>query len=487
MKKLNGKNKFFVTVFILIILVIIGILIFAIRLSGHDTKTALPVTNNTAIFATDSNLIDTSDGGKIDSNWDGEYYYLSSKNRSYKLGKTPVVYDKASEVLNLLGINYQVLSDGSVIKNDDMITVNNFNTPNFYKLDDRVYLITCSEIYTLDKSIYTSKYLVVNIDKQGNASVYNDSINIKTVNPMSITFGQYTFDVANEKLIIGNNTIDLKQIIGSTNEYVFKEKEEVKPEYDEKELVDSYNDLVNDFSKYANNTNMIISANNKIVNNNTIVTNGISESIAEAARKALSKALITKRVSLRGCIASSSYIDVTYVVTDPENKYQAVYLLVTGNINGKLTTEKIMIDKYQSTARISDLEPSSEYTISLGYIEVVKNEQEKTLQDNIEDIVNVRTTKVDYKLNIEKISSGYVYFNFKMFDSFALESGKVALYIDNVKQDEVVINTLEMLSDKGFSSRFKIGSGKLYELRVEDAVYNEKNIDIKINKKFTLS
>lgn len=487
MKKLNGKNKIFVTVFIIIILAIVAILSFAVKLSKHDDKPLFTVTSNTAIFASDTSLIDTSDGGKIESKWDGEYYYLSSKNRSFKLGKNPIAYDKASETLSIMGPSYQILTDGSVVKNDKMVSINNYATPYMYKLDDRVYLIVGNEIYTGDKSIYANKYLVVNIDKKGNASVYNDSINVKTVNPMNLVFGQYTFDIANEKLIVGNNTIDLKLVIGSTNEYVPIEKEEVKPEYDEKELVDSYNDLVNDFTKYANNANMMISANNKIVNNNTIVTSNISDNISNALNKVLSKTIINKRVSLRGCVTSSSYIDVTYIVTDPENKFQAVYLLVTGNINGSIKTEKIMLDKYQTVARINNLEPSSEYSISLGYIEVVKNDGEKNLVDNIEDIINVRTTKVDYTLKVEKISSGNVFFNLKMSNNYAFERCKVSLYVDNVKYGEVVVDPVALISDNGFSSKIKLESGNVYELRVEDAVYNEKSVNFNISKKFTLS
>lgn len=487
MRKLNGKNKFFVTLFILIILPIIVVLFLAVKSAKNDGNLAYNVTNNTAIFADDTNLIDTSDGGKINVKWDGEYYYLSSNNRSYKLGKNPVVYDRDSETLNLMGTKYQVLSNGSVNKILEMVSINDYNSPYFYKLDDRIYLIVAKEIYNIDKSIYANNYLIVNIDKQGNASVYNDSINIKTVNPMSLVFSNYTFDIANEKLIIANTSIDLKSIIGSTNEYVFKEKEEEKPYYDGVELLDSYNDLVNDFNKYTDNTNMIISANNQIVNNNTAVVNNLTDSVTNIAREVLSKTIITKRVSLRGCISYSSYIDVTYSVTDPENKYQAVYLLVTGKIDGSVKTEKILLDKYQTTTRINNLSPRSEYTISLGYIEIVKNDDEKSLSDNIEDIVNVRTTKVDYKLEIEKIASGNVYFNFKMNDNYAFSSGRVSLYVDNEKVDEVNINPDQIISEKGFSSKLKLISGRIYELRLEETVYDNESVDFHISKKFSLS
>jgi len=483
MKKINGKNKIFITIFIIIILVIIGILIYAVKLVGNSKKESLAVTSNTVIFSEDTNLIDTSDGGKIEAKWDGEYYYLASNNQSFKLGKNPVVYDKAVDKLLLMGKSYQVLENGSVLNNTDDTEIDNFNSSYFYKLDDRVYVVVSNEIYSSDRSVYTSKYLIVNIDKQGNASLYNDSINVKSINPMILMFDKYTFDIANEKLVYNNSIIDLKTIIGSTNEYVFKEKEEVKPEVDQEELLESYNKLVNDFTQYANNSNLLISANNETVNNgNNIVINGNT-----SGKEVDNKSNINKKVSLRGSISYASYIDVTYIVTDPEDQYQAVYLLVTGNINGSNTTLKIMLDKYATTTRINNLIPNSEYTISLGYIEVVKNGDKSSLNDNIEDIINVRTTKVNYHLSIEKIANGKVYFNYKMTDDYAFSSGKIAFYVDGIKYDEVDIIYSDMISQNGFSASFNLQSGNVYQLRVEDSIYGDKMVDYNINKKFTVS
>jgi hypothetical protein len=300
---------------------------------------------------------------------------------------------------------------------------------------------------------------------------------------MILMFDKYTFDIANEKLVYNNNIIDLKTIIGSTNEYVFKEKEEVKPEVDQEELLESYNKLVNDFTQYANNSNLLISANNETVNNgNNIVINGNT-----SGKEVDNKSNINKKVSLRGSISYASYIDVTYIVTDPEDQYQAVYLLVTGNINGSNTTLKIMLDKYATTTRINNLIPNSEYTISLGYIEVVKNGDKSSLNDNIEDIINVRTTKVNYHLSIEKIANGKVYFNYKMTDDYAFSSGKIAFYVDGIKYDEVDIIYSDMISQNGFSASFNLQSGNVYQLKVEDSIYGDKMVDYNINKKFTVS
>ena len=481
MNKLNKKNKIFVSIFILIILAIILILIYAIKLSSSDNSEPYLVTNNVAVFASDTSLIDTSDGGKIEKKWNGEYYYSSSSNRSYSLGTNPVVYDRLNDILTVMGVSYQVQSNGNVTTNQNDVNIEDFSESSFYKLADRVYLVVSNEIYNNDKSIYANKYLIINIDKQGNASVYNDSINIKTVNPMLLNFGNYTFDIANEKLIVGSTTIDLKSIIGSTNEYVFQEKTETETVVDTNELTDSYNQLVNDFEQYTKNANLAISAASQVSSNN-IVVNGNTSGDATS-----NKTSINKRVSLRGTTSHSSYIDVSYIITDPENSYQAVYLLVTGEIEGQSTTQKIILDKYATTTRINYLTPNSEYTISLGYIEVITTDGNKTLNDAIEDIINIRTTTVDYSLEIEKIANGSVYFNFKMTDEYAFESGKIVLYIDGVKEGEVSLNYDDMISTNGFSDKLSLKPGQIYELRIEDAIYNEKIVNYDISKKFTLS
>jgi len=491
MRKLNVKNKIFIVIFTLVILAIVYIIFHSVKLVGNRSNEVYKVNNNTILFASDSNLIDTSMGGKVEKNWNDEYKYISSDKTSYELGNTPIIYDSVKENIMIFGNKYQVLSDGSVLKNTNQDKIDLSAKSMFYKLDDRVYLIVAKEIYNVDKSIYANKYLIVYIDKQGNASVLNDSLNIKTINPMNLIFDNYTFDIALEKLIINNTSIDLKSIIGSTNEYVEPVKKEEKVNYDEGELLDSYNKLVSNFNQYTKNNNLLLAGNNQVVNNQVIVNGGGSSSSNQSSSNSsktetvTNKTNITKRVSLRGAVANTSYIDVTYIVTDPEDKYQGVYLLVTGNINNEMMTQKIMLDKYQTNYRIMNLLPNNEYTISLGYIEVIESEgKKKQLSDNIEDIINVRTLKISYTLKIEKISEGYVYFNYKMPSSYAFEEAEMVLYVDNEKKEKIAINYNEMISENGFSGRIKLDYGNIYELKVENIKYNGKNEKYNITKKF---
>lgn len=485
MRKLNLKNKLFIFIFSIIVLGIVFILIESVKLSKKedDNESIYTVSTNSVIYAEDSSLVDTSSGGEIKKHWNNDYYFVSNDNKNIDIGLKSIVYEKAVEKVYIFGENYNVSSDGDLIKNTDKTEISNTNNTSFYKIKDRQYLIISNEIYNEDKTIYTNRYLIVTLDKQGNASLLNDAINVKTINPLKLLFDNYIFDIANERLIVNEKAIDLKLIDGSTNEYVEDTEEHVE-EADMTEFITAYNKLVNDFKKYVDNENLKSSSKNQVVNN-TVITNATNTTNnIIIPTQADNKTNITKRVSLRGTVSYPTYIDVTYVVTDPEDKYQAVYLLVTGRRNGEMVSEKIMLDKYDTKYRISNLEMKSEYSISLGYVEVTTNNKTVELYDNIEDVINVRTTNCDAKITIEKIALGNVYFKFKMSKEYAIESGKIVLYSNNEAGEHILINYKDAISEKGFSGKLKLEESTIYELRLEDAVYNGKNVDIDVKNRF---
>ena len=488
MRKLNGRNKIFIAIFSIIVIVIIVIIVASVGIAQKNGSTVYSVSNNSVVFDSETNLIDTSKGGSIKKRWDGTYYYLDVKNIEYELGNIPIVYEKTKDKIEIFGQNYLINKDGSILEGESFTEITNYTEPLFYKIADREYLIVSPEIYTEDKSIYASKYLIVYLDKKGNASVLNDSINLKTINPIVLTFDKYKFDIANEKLTVDNKIIDLKQVIGSTNEYKPKEthiNDGVDLNY--QDLADQYNALVDSFQQYIDDSTKFIDAANTIfANANFNVTDSVVNGTTNSGSTANNLTNITKMVSLRGAISNSTHIDVTYSVSDVADQYQLVYLLVTGIIDGQETTEKVLLDKYGATYRIPKLSPRHEYTISLGYIERVKDlAGEWILQDQVEDTINVRTTKPDISIKVDKISKGYVYFTFKMKEEFAIEAGSIALYSGETYVNRVNIKPLEALSKDGFSSKIKMIEGTVLELRLEDAIYNDNLIELNVSEKFT--
>lgn len=493
MRKLNSKNKAFIAMFSIIILSIIIILVVAVFHSQKNGKTVYNISNNSVVYDNDTNLIDTSDGGVISKKWDGTYYYNDINDVVSELGTQTVVYEKSTKELNVFGVSYQVKKDGSIVENEELTKINDLSKISFYKLADRIYLIVAPEIYNEDKSIYTSKYLIVYIDKKGNASFLNDVINLKTINPMVLTFEDYTFDIANEKIIIKERTIDLKAINGSTNEYKEKDKKEEAKDENLKDLTEEYNNLVNSFQQYVDTTEPLIGANQQIGDINNVIINGSNNSgnsdgsgSTGKPQEAVNLTSITKKVSLRGAVSSPTYIDVTYSVSDVADQYQAVYLLVTGLIDGEKRSDKIILDKYQTTYRVTDLTPRSEYTIVLGFIEKVKSVTgEFVLQDSTEDVINVRTTKATASIKVDKIAKGYVHFTFKMNEDYVLDSGKISLYAGDEKVDSVDIKIDRSVTSKGFSGKIALTEASRFELRLTDAVYNGKRVELNVKNKFS--
>lgn len=481
MRKLNNINKFFILLFSLIIVGIVVLFVLSMNKSGtYDNLTAVyNFQNNSITYNDDDILFDSKKGGELKKSWDGKYYFVDIEGDTFEVGNRAVIYDKSQEDVYLFGDTYYISKGGNVTKNTDQVSIENTDDASFYKLDDRVYLIVGKEIYNEDKTIFTSNYLIVKLDKQGNASFFNDVINYKTINPVKLTFNDYVFDIANEKLIVDGNSIDLKLVIGSTNEYVPVDKENNYEDPNMKEFIDSYNKLVNDFTQYVNNTNLIISSTNQIVNNTIISKPNDSNKIDTESKN---KTNINKRVSLRGIVSYPTYLDVSYVVTDPEEKYQAVYLLITGVRNGEMLTEKVLLDKYDTSFRIVNLTPKNEYSVSLGYVELG---DDKTLYDNIEDVINIRTTDANVSISIDKVVPGYVYCTFKMTEKYAIQSGKLSLLGDGYEIDSVAINKIDALSPKGFSAKLKLENANIYEVVVTDAVYNGKDVTLDANAKFT--
>ena len=54
-----------------------------------------------------------------------EYYYIDKEDISYRIGNNPVIYEKSKGEIQIFGDNYQIYSDGSIIKNNDVTMISN--------------------------------------------------------------------------------------------------------------------------------------------------------------------------------------------------------------------------------------------------------------------------------------------------------------------------------------------------------------------------
>lgn len=175
----------------------------------------------------------------MQAKWDGKYYLETSGKEQYKLGEQVVAYQTNTSALDLYGKMYQIQMDGSVQKLVGDNKIADFKQDNIYKLADRKYLITSSKITNDTGKLNTKNYLLIILDKAGNTLLLNNEVNAKTIKPMLIKTPSFEFDIANEKIIYEEKEIDLKKIIGSTNEYQQIElQEEEQIENQEKNTID---------------------------------------------------------------------------------------------------------------------------------------------------------------------------------------------------------------------------------------------------------
>lgn len=490
MRALAAGNKKRFALFAIIIITIIILLITSLRLALKHEPEQYKIESNITLYDSDYVPIKTEEEATINKKWDGNYYLtLNNSKSTYKLNKKVVSFNETKSKVTLYGEVFKVLFDGQVEKYVKDTEIKNNSGDQFYKIADRQYLLISDSIRNESGSISTSKYLYVIIDKSGNTLILNNQIYAKTINPIVLTTSSYKFDIANEKLIVGSNEIDLKKIIGSSNEYKEKEPEEDTNEdkEDSKDKVEHEQNNNNNGNQNSNIQNGEGTAVGKQNTQNNQNNNSNSGSNVQGGGQSggitnsnTNKTPLSKSVSLRGAIATSSYIDIEYAVQDPEHKYQTVYAFVeaVGYEN------MIALDKNATTYRLTDLEPNTEYKITLGYKQITADNE---IEDQIEDVLSVRTTRINAKLDITKVLAGKqkVYFNLKLDQNYAFDYAKVALYVDGMKESDLVVNLTEAVKQNGWSNVLTFENyGSEIVLQVEGTSHDGTPVSTNIQAKY---
>ena len=253
------------------------------------------------------------------------------------------------------------------------------------------------------------------------------------------------------KFVKEQKEIDLKKIIGSSNEYVEKDEEKdidwqnLIPDNQGTSSSNNGSEGTQDSDGTTNNQGGALTGTNAGTSNGGSGSSTGGDTIINNNTET-NKTPLSKSVSLRGAIATSSYIDIEYAVQDPENRYQTVYAFIEAV--GYENT--IALDKNTTTYRLTDLEPNTEYKITLGYKEITEDNE---VVDNIEDVLSVRTTKINASLDVTRVSTGSkkVYFNLKLDQNYAFDYAKIALYVDGVKESDMDVNLSQAVKSEGWS------------------------------------
>lgn len=487
MRSLAAGNKKRFAIFAIIIIIIIILLITCLRLALNHEVEEYRIESNVTLYDSEYEPLQPEEAGTITKKWDGNYYLtLDNTNETYKLNPEVVSYNGNNSQVTLYGDVFKVLLDGQVEKYSKDTTIRNTSEDAFYKIADRQYLMISNSIKNESGSISTSKYLYIIIDKSGNTLLLNNEIYARTINPIVLSTSSYRFDIANEKLIVGNEEINLKDIIGSTNEYVEKEEEK---DMDWQNLIPEYNGGTSENG--SDNSGNGQNADGSVINNQGGAQSGTNagtsgnagnggDTIINNSNSSTNQTPLSKSVSLRGAIATSSYIDIEYAVQDPQNRYQTVYAFVEAV--GYENT--IALDKNATTYRLTDLEPNTEYKITLGYKEITEDNE---VVDNIEDVLSVRTTKINASIDITRVGTGSkkVYFNLKLDQNYAFDYAKIALYVDGVKESDMDVNLTEAVKTAGWSNVLSYENyGSEITLQLEGTSHDGSVVETNIQAKY---
>lgn len=361
---------------------------------------------------------------------------------------------------------YRIYMDGAVSKLTQNNSISRISEDQLYKLGDRKYMIVGNTIINQTGSLSTENYLLILLDKAGNTYLLNNELNSKTIKPMIIRTQTFEFDVANEKLIYQENEIDLKKIIGSTNNYIEPEEIEENTEQNPNAQVQGGTTIIQNNNNNNSQTNI---ENNEQTNIQNNYQNNQNINISGSGNNGEEKTELSRSVALRGTSVGTNYIDVEYLITDPENRYQTVYLLVDGDG----ISRTIALDKDQTNYRITDLVPNREYKITLAVKQV---DEEGQTQESIEDIIIARTIKLEASMSITKITGDTITFHMKIDKNQDLDEAELVLYIDGEEKERIDVNLGQAMSNGGWYGNMPYTYGSNILLKVENAKSNGNEI-----------
>ena len=416
MRKYDNKNKKYIGIIIGIGILLIIIFFLFLRKVIEVGKIEYKIASNSVVFDIDKNMYTTEDDATVKVKWSGNYYMLYDDSM-YNLGNTSVIYNKNSNDINLYGKFYEVLNTGDVNILENETVIESSVKSHFYKIDDRKYLIVDRLIESDDGLLVTSNYLLVNIDKSGNATLLNNDINLKTFGPTILKTSSYTFDVANEKLNFGGEDIDLKDIIGSTNQYD-KNKKKSKDKDEENEETSG---VSGNGTGSSGDTTM-----GGWYTGNADTTSGLESTYNRGVSdKAVSRIInATKNTSVIRVTSGITSIGIDYVVYDPNNEYQSVYVeVVNSNYPGRVSV--IDLSKNDTHITINNLEFNTLYYLTFYY---TYYDNSGSLKNFSFDSVEVNTRTPSISLKVTGIMNGKLYYRVSLDNYYNIVGGNFSLF-----------------------------------------------------------
>ena len=458
MRKYDKRNKIYFGIVLVASLILIIIFSFFIAKVIKNGKIEYFIDAGSILYDKDKNLIKLESESVLKIKWNDEYYLMEDKNM-YLLGTNSIIYNPSKDIMQLYGKYYEVTSGGedNVIVYEDETVVRTTESK-FLKIADRKYLIIDPVIKTENGSLNTKNYLIVELDKMGNATLINNEVNLKTFEPTTIITSNFTFDIANEQLTISDQIIDLKKIIGSTNEYV---KPEDKPS-------DGEDDNSSDNNTGNNDGNTSEGGNNEGQTGGD--NNNDDENIDDIIDK-------TKTTSIISVNPSVGNISIDYVIYDPLNEYESVFVEVRDDNNTLVSVG--YFDKMNTNFIITGLKANITYNLTFKYVyyrEGVRVEEKF-------DEASVTVGKPSISLRVDKVTSKTIYYTVLLDKDYSLDALTVNLVSDLEDGSQIKLyNTFDsntLANKESVSGSFNYSNiGQFATLYINNVKFSGYPIDI---------
>lgn len=404
--KIKNNGKLFIILTLVIVVVIVLFSYFIYMFTKYD-KTEYEVPIGSVLYDEKLEYIKIEGEAYLTQKFDRNYYLYEKKDgdtKKYKLGKNTVLYKEGDVNIYLYGTAYQVLSSGDVDTLGGETKILKSSPTKFFKLDDRKYLIVDTQIKSVDDNILNTKeYAIINLDKKGNPSFSNHIVDFKTIKEMVVSTATFEFDIANEKLIYQDEEIDLKNIIGSSNEY--EPPVEVEIDYTDEKLEALQNNIKTNADTIVGYYDQYFNDVVNSVNNLTTSVIGVNDNAIASVTKEDVYYDFQQWVALKSVQAGVTSIDIEYSIFDPTNEYETIYLAVDGpditnEIDGSVNsnTKNHYLNKNESKYIIRDLQPETSYVIKFVY------KKQSMPEETIENTLIVDTRKAEYDLTVTKIT-----------------------------------------------------------------------------------
>ena len=479
--KRNKKN--FVIILVLSVAIICVFSLFIYRYL-KSSKIKYEVAAGTIMQDVLKNYVTVDNDAILKVKWNGNYY-LEYNDDKVSLGNKLVSYNTIDGSLRLYGTFYEITEEAKVVQHTGETILNNTTDAKFYKLADREYLLVDSKIFSEDRKIEASNYLLVELDKLGNAKLSNNELNLKTIVPTKLVTSKYTFDINNEIINFGKNDINLKKVIGSTNEYVPEEEEKNgKGGTGNGQGGDGNGNGEGGGNGGGGGTGTGIGTGN---GNGTVINNTDNGNVVDIG-EVIAKLKMTSIIRI---VEGLNQIDVDYVVYDPYNEYKSIYVEVIGN--GKI--ENIYLNRNDTHVTINNLAANTEY--KLNFIYTTSNNETGELVPNTFDSYELRTLMPEYSISIYKISKVRNILTYKVnlderysisavnvtmeFDYKDIDSETGEMVMRHAKEDKrtTINGNGKFVTDTFDISRYSIESDTLIKLTIKSLESGDSTLPVK--------